>query len=215
MKNSTNYHDYVFKDGKLIGRFNDMYKYSDNIPWHQDKTAYKVFSDIDISILKQHNYESICEIGCGLGYFANRLHKELNYGLGRPKVTGVEISHEAVQKAKIQFPEICFITEDLIIRPLKNKQKYFDCVVIKATLWYVCHKLEHFMRNALSMIKEGGFLYVSQSFPEEKDWVGKEIIDSPERLYEILSQYAVPIHYCVEWELNYSGRPYVHFLGKV
>lgn len=78
MSHSTDYHDYVFKDGKLVGKFDEMYKYSREIPWHQDKNAYSVFSNIDIAILKQYKYESICEIGCGLGYFTNRLHKELS-----------------------------------------------------------------------------------------------------------------------------------------
>lgn len=78
MSHTTDYHEYVFKDGKLIGKFEEMYRYSKEIPWHQDKTVYSVFSNIDISILRQFKYKYICEIGCGLGYFSNRLYKELN-----------------------------------------------------------------------------------------------------------------------------------------
>lgn len=78
MKKQIDYHDYVFKDGKLVGKFDEMYKYSAEIPWHQDKTVYSVFSEIDIAILKQYKYESICEIGCGLGYFSNRLYSEIS-----------------------------------------------------------------------------------------------------------------------------------------
>ena len=77
MKFSRDYHDYVFKNGKLVGKFDEMYKNSSEIPWHQDETAYRVFSEIDIAILKQYEYESVCEIGCGFGYFTNRLHEEL------------------------------------------------------------------------------------------------------------------------------------------
>ncbi len=34
---STDYHDYVIKNGKLIGEFEQMYKNSAGIPWHQDE----------------------------------------------------------------------------------------------------------------------------------------------------------------------------------
>lgn len=82
MKYSEDYHDYVFKNGKLIGKFDEMYRFSREIPWHQDKAAYKVFSDIDIAILKQHTHDTILDIGCGIGYFTNRLYQELKNTLG-------------------------------------------------------------------------------------------------------------------------------------
>jgi|TARA_B100000315_G_scaffold178802_1_gene167474 hypothetical protein len=34
---SDDYHDYVIKDGRLIGEFEQMYKNSRDIPWHQDR----------------------------------------------------------------------------------------------------------------------------------------------------------------------------------
>ena len=119
MNHSTDYHDYIFKDGKLIGKFDEMYKCSEQIPWHQDKTAYSVFSDIDIAILKQYKYDSILEVGCGLGYFSNRLYKELCSNnnepspLSFPQVTGIDVSQTAIEKASKQFPEIRFIVGDL------------------------------------------------------------------------------------------------------
>ena len=33
---SDDYRDYVIKDGRLIGEFEQMYKNSRDIPWHQD-----------------------------------------------------------------------------------------------------------------------------------------------------------------------------------
>jgi hypothetical protein len=37
MEKSRDYHDYVFKNGKFIGKFDEMYQYSENIPWNQDQ----------------------------------------------------------------------------------------------------------------------------------------------------------------------------------
>ena len=36
MTDSTDYHDYVSKDGKSIGDFESMYRNSDTTPWHQN-----------------------------------------------------------------------------------------------------------------------------------------------------------------------------------
>ena len=46
--NSDDYHDFVIKDGKLIGEFDLMYKKSKDIPWHQDKQ--KDWLDIRLTI---------------------------------------------------------------------------------------------------------------------------------------------------------------------
>jgi len=213
MEHSRDYHDYVFKKGKFIGRFEEMYRYSSEIPWHQNKTAYWIFSDIDIAILEHFKFGSICDIGCGLGYFTNRLYKELNFRVNRPKVTGVDISPAAIEKAQSLFPQIRFVRGDSLKRESLPKEK-FDLVVAKETLWYVCNALEGFLQNVLCMVKNDGLFYVSQSFPREKKWVGQEVIDSPQTLKNILAKYTAPIHYCVEYDPLGNERPLIHFLGR-
>jgi len=215
VKYSRDYHEYVFKNGKFLGKFDDMYKYSSVKPWHQDETAYRIFSDIDILILKQYKFRSVCEIGCGLGYFTKRLSKELVFKSGKgSKVTGIDISEEAIRKASKLFPKIEFIKGNLIEeKPLKDKT--FELVIAKEILWYVTHKLDRFLDNATDMVRGGGLFYVSQSFPEKKNWSGQKIINSPEKLKEILMCYAKPVYYCLEYDWNYHGRPFVHFLGRV
>lgn len=119
----------------------------------------------------------------------------------------------AIEKAKNLFPEIHFITVGMLKeRPLKDK--HFDLVVIKEVLWYVCHQLPQFLKNALDMVKENGFLYISQSFPENDKWVGHDVIDSPETLQKILSSYTKPLSICVEIEKERCKGQYVHYLGK-
>ncbi len=215
MTSSTDYHEFVFKDGKFLGKFEEMYKHSSEIPWHQDQTAFWVHSEIDIAILKQFKYETICEIGCGLGYFSDRLHKEMTSKRGRhPEVTGIDISRTAIEKAALSFPEIKFVQGDLLKEdPLPGKQ--FDLVVVKEVIWYICQHVPVFFKSVISKLNDNGFLYVSQSFPESDHWVGKEIIASHEALKQILCNYARPVHYCVEWDWNFNGRPLVHFLGII
>lgn len=209
------YHRYVFKKGKLLGKFEDMYCHSRDIPWHQDKTAHYVFSEIDIAILKQYTYESICDIGCGLGFFTYRLLTDLSAPDGkRPRVTGIDISPTAVKKASAKFPEIRFLSGDFVKQNILPGEK-FSIVVVKDIFWYILDNLPGFMRNALSMIKKDGFLYVSQSFPASGAWVGKDIIDKPDKLLDTLSSYAVPVYRSVEINDKFENNPHLHFLGRL
>ena len=70
MKYPDDYHEYVFKEGKLIGKFEEMYRHT-SMPWHQDETAYRIFSEIDLTILRQRKYEKVLDVGRGLGCCAS------------------------------------------------------------------------------------------------------------------------------------------------
>jgi len=116
----SDYHDYVFKDGQFVGKFEEMYKNSTEIPWHQDQTSYAIFTDIDIAILKhfqsKYKFENICEVGCGYGYVTNRIKKELSIDNTTIRVTGLDISKTAIERAREAFPDINFIVCDIIKR---------------------------------------------------------------------------------------------------
>mgnify|MGYP001242404944 CR=1 FL=1 len=214
MGHSTDYHDYVFKDGCLVGKFEDMYKYSSEVPWYQDKEAYAASSDIDIAILKQFKYDSICEIGCGLGYFTDRLYNELSYSRGTPKVTGIDVSQTAVKKAKVLFPQIRFIKSNLLIeRPMSDG--CFDLVVIKDVLWYVCHDLDQFYKNVIDMIMSKCMIYISQSFPVlEKPFVGKDVFPNPQALLTIFEKDFNGLTLNIFHRLNFKEEgPCFHWLG--
>lgn len=217
MKYPDDYHEYVFKDGKLIGKFEEMYHFSKDIPWHQDKTAHKVSSDIAIAILKQYRYNTILDVGAGLGYFTNRLSKELknSFGGGRPLVTGVEISQTAVEHAKKKYPHIKFLVSD-IRKSNFLKGRKFDLVVCKELMWYVFDRLDVVKKNLNNAVKKDGYLFISQCFPEEyargEDFVGRAVIGSPFQLKAIFEN-TVPLKYfCIEWDSNYNQAPVAHIL---
>lgn len=52
---SDNYRDYVIKDKRLVGRFDDMYRHAAEIPWHQDETANAIFSDLTVTLLRRRS----------------------------------------------------------------------------------------------------------------------------------------------------------------
>src|SRR4051794_3572773 len=78
MNKSNDYHDYVFRDGKLVGEFEEMYRNSAIIPWHQDEQAHW----IDVRLTKEMvrdigKIDQIHDLGCGTGHYLNLIAEEL------------------------------------------------------------------------------------------------------------------------------------------
>jgi trans-aconitate methyltransferase len=103
------YQDYVIKDGKFIGEFEKMYQKFDN-PWHQIEAVDDSYSRLStILTLKSYGIKSVLEVGCGLGKFTNYIHAQLP----DIKIVGMDISETAVKKAKLSYPDIEFVTDNL------------------------------------------------------------------------------------------------------
>ncbi len=212
---STDYHDYVFKHGKLLGDFDGMYLHSADVPWHQDKTAFDVSADLDIAILARERYDSICDIGAGLGHFTQRLHGELRTVEGRPPaVTGFDISSTAVAEATRRWPDIRFIEGDLLGDTWQCPTDRFDLVVAKDILWYVCHRLDEFLGRLVELVSNGR-LHISQSFPASADWVGRDVIPSHDALLEHMRRFVEIDYHCAECDARWNGGSAVHILGHV
>ena len=98
------YQDYVIKDGKFIGKFEEMYQKFDD-PWHQSEDGY--FDDLSRKIvahfIKQYQITSSVEFGCGLGKTMNFIQKETNID-----TLGIDISETAIKKAKEKYPDMSF-----------------------------------------------------------------------------------------------------------
>lgn len=183
---SSDYHDYVIKNGKLIGDFEGMYNYSSEIPWHQDQTAYWITSTILLELVALYGpYANACEIGCGLGYFSNRLFEKLHI-----PITGYDISSVAIEKATKRYPKLFFKQMDIT----KDSKGYFDCIIVKEILWYVFPHLDTVIQNIGKMLSNNGTLVISQSFPPNSDYVGRRVISSPNHLRDIFAS---------EFELQY------------
>lgn len=149
------YHDYVIKDGKFIGKFDEMYsKFQD--PWMQKTQPNKYSRMAGILHIKNFNIQSVLECGCGLGYYANWIKHETGIV---PK--SVDVSPVAIEKAKKLFPELDFevsdITQDL------HKYKELDCILFAEIVWYILPQL----KNIFGVLKKdfkGKHLLVNQVF---------------------------------------------------
>jgi len=186
---STDYHDYVIKNGKLIGDFEGMYKFSSELPWHQDATAYWVNASLLLELIAAYQpYETISEIGCGLGYFSDRLQRKM----ANSKITGYDISATAVAKAAELFPAITFQQLDIRKKPGKTA----DCVICKEIMWYIFPQLDQVISNVDEMLSDNGIVCISQYFPPNPDYVGHEVINSPEHLRDIFGKHFELLYFC-------------------
>ena len=205
---STRYQDYVIRDGKYIGRFEDMYRNAAEIPWHQDETVSAVFSDLTVAILKRRGIRSLLDVGCGMGYMAERLRREIP---GLSRIMGLDISSTAVARATEMFPDIEFVSSTLDALSLEER---FDVVVSKDVLWYVLDNLPDYLAGLAR--RSSHWVYLGQSFPDQRPFYGEEILPNAQSLLTYLKERGYSVVYSVvERDAAYGGREYVHALIEV
>jgi 2-polyprenyl-3-methyl-5-hydroxy-6-metoxy-1,4-benzoquinol methylase len=149
------YHDYVIKDGKFIGKFDEMYS-EFNDPWGQSTQPNKYSRMAGIIHIKNFKIRTILECGCGLGYYADWIHRETQI---IPK--SVDISSIAIDKAKKLFPHLDF--EAVNICNELTKFKDYDCVLLSEIIWYILPDLKQLF-TILEKDFKGKYLLVNQVF---------------------------------------------------
>ena len=142
---SSDYHDYVFKNGELVGDFENMYKFSKNIPWHQDQMENLLDIRITVEITKRFMpFNYILDFGCGLGYYLKLLENMLSQPkFPKLKLIGYDVSKTCCEKGSQLFPDIKYFLFDLTnpnaINPNINLEGR-NLIVIKGALWCVFPK---------------------------------------------------------------------------
>jgi SAM-dependent methyltransferase len=208
------YHDYVFKDGRFVGAFDEMYRFSKGIPWDQDKRCNDWYAEVGVMMLRDKGpYSSILEMGGGLGYFADKLRRYALRGGGT--MHSFDVSAEAVRRASEMHPGIEFWVEDVTRSTYAPRQRY-DLVVIRDVFWYVFEHIHTVVENIARSVKPQGHVYVCQSFPAlDRPFVGKETIPNPDALLGFFSPKFKPVHSMrLRQHLIESDGPILHFLSQ-
>lgn len=211
---SSDYHDYVIKDGKLIAEFELMYQKSKETPWHQDSTAHSLFTDIDIAIINSFfrrwkpvncSHLNMLDLGCGLGYTTERLRSELVAPV-KSKWFGFDISPTAVEKASHMFPKVEYHAVDILDKKINSKYKNkFDFIYIKDIIWYVCDKIDLVVENLKYMLSSqngGGIIYILQFFPDKEEFYGKDVFPSEYEAMRYFSKHFKKIYFSSTREQN-------------
>ena len=164
-KSEKNYHDYVIKDGKFIGEFENMYSDCQD-PWGQSAQPNKYSRSAGIWHMKNYGVKSVLECGSGLGYYSNWIYRDTGI---IPK--GLDLSSTAVEKAKELFPDLDFEVAD-ISKDLARYKNY-DCVLFAEILWYILPDLKNIFKVLESDFK-GKYLLVNQVFYKGTQKYGTE-----------------------------------------
>jgi len=125
------YQDYVIKDGRFVGRFEEMYRLFDD-PWHQSeqrvsRESYSRWATI--LHIRRFGITSLVECGAGLGNFTQLISEETG-----ARVTGIDISETAVHKARSRYPKLRFEADTV-----DNLARYrdHDAVLFAEITWYL------------------------------------------------------------------------------
>lgn len=206
---NNRYQDFVFRDGKFVGQFEQMYRSSAEVPWHQDETANAIFSDITVAILRRCRPSSMLDVGCGLGYFTERVRAEIPT---LSSVVGVDISPTAIDKAQRMFPSIRFLAGTL--EELSLPERTFDVVSSKDVIWYVLDGLAGYVERLARLSRR--FVYIGQSFPDRRPYYGESVLPDAAALLGFLAQHGYRTAYsAIEVDSQYGGREYLHALIEV
>ena len=165
MKKYSRYQDYVIKNGKFIGEFENMYKdYED--PWNQtSREVHSLEKTIAIDILKSKGHHKPLEYGCGLGHYTNRLYESLG------NAGGIDISKTAIKKANETYPHINFFHGDVLDFNVIDKFNP-DCLCYVEITWYILDKLNDLKIGLLKNYSGKGFYHSLQTYNNKEQQYG-------------------------------------------
>lgn len=158
---ANNYQDYVIKDGRLIGRFEEMYQNCDD-PWNREKMGPICIED---SLVRraceftklQEGHCCAIDLGCGVGAVV------ANISSVSDRLVGIDISETAISKAKTRLPQHDFRvgdTQDLIKRQGNLANLDYDAynlIILCHVTWYILDDLKAF-RAWLSEAWKGKYI---------------------------------------------------------
>lgn len=166
---SKDYHDYVIKDGKFIGEFEQMYQNVDN-PWPETK------GDMDNNKASLHakrffqnlNITSALSLGGGTGdhlaWFLqqNDLCNSCN----------VEISSTACKISRDKYPSLKVENKSILSYLENAKLEQFDLIIMREIIWYILSDIDMIYQN-LKLNFPGKYILVELTFPEDQKY-GRE-----------------------------------------
>ena len=156
------YQDYVIRDGRLIGEFEQMYRDFPD-PWHES-TSEEFASDkaAGLNLLARlkarHGVKRVLEIGCGFGHYSARIA-----ALGLATV-GLDISATAIERARSLHRSVEFLVGKLDdYHVLRNQRP--DVIVMAEVTWYVLGHLRTFLDFARREFPNTYILHLLNTYP--------------------------------------------------
>jgi SAM-dependent methyltransferase len=99
---SAPYHPFVFRDGRFVGEFEEMYAAADRDgfdPWEQDSADAR---HDEVATLRPEDVRALLDLGCGKGTLTARL------AAGCERAVAYDVSPTAIRTARARYPWIDF-----------------------------------------------------------------------------------------------------------
>lgn len=200
------YQDYVIKDGKLVGKFEEMYRNCDD-PWELQKKQ-PITESIILHILRQMNCRRVLEVGCGFGRISDQIRAA---GI---EVLGVDVAPTAIAKARALYPETKFEVGDLLDFDRYRAFKA-DVIVLSQITWYVLDKLDAFLEFMRTECPRTRLLHVLTIYAPGVQKYGVDKFTDEEGIRRYFGKAGMRF---LEWGELYTsieaGNGYTYFLGE-
>lgn len=202
------YQDYVIKDGRLIGEFDEMYQ-DFNDPWDQStREIYALEKMIGLELLEKHGNKKPLEYGCGLGQYTQKLYEKFGCA------GGIDISTTAIRKARQSFSGPSFYATDLLDQDVLRSFKP-DCICMIEITWYILEQLEKFKRLLLETSSGCGFFHSLMTYAPGQQKYGVEYFTNLEEIKEYWSDIIAISDWGQIGNVEYGGGYRTFFYGKI
>jgi len=152
----------------FVGDFEGMYRDVPD-PWGCESEADSLNNIIFLEMLfDKQRYDSILDIGCGLGHFTERLYRRNGGG----RVCGSDISETAVDKARLRYPRLDFRIMNVLREGIPER---YGLVVLSEVLWYVLDDLAGVFGRIKDALAADGCLGIKQYFPDDQRF-GRDVL---------------------------------------
>lgn len=174
------YQDYVIKDGKFIGKFEEMYQKFDD-PWHQKENLNDFYSRMLTPVtLRKYQLRNVVEIGCGLGAFTNYL----NTMVPDCSITGMDISETAIKRTQKTYPDITFVRGG-VLEFSKEPCMEIEAIIFSEIMWYILEDIDDVIKN-LSEKFQGKLVIINQIFYKGEQRYGNDFFTCLEEMVQYI-----------------------------
>lgn len=201
----TRYQDYVIKDGKLVGEFEEMYRDFDD-PWEQTtREEWASEKAAALNLIQRLKAKKVIELGCGLGHYTKKIE---NLGV---ETMGIDVSRTAIEKAKSYYPACSFVVGDILDFSIYRDFRP-DVIVMAEITWYVLDKLDRFIEFLKTEMPNAYLIHLLTTYPDGVQQYGR---DKFTNLQQIMTYFGAQY---MEWgEISYpemEGCKRTYFLGR-
>ncbi len=202
------YQDYVIRDGRLIGEFEEMYRDFDD-PWEQTaREADALDKTIGVELLKKYGHQRPLEYGCGLGQYTARLYDELG------AAAGLDISDTAIAKARQRYSGPLFFVGDILDQlPIRAFEP--DSIVFAEITWYVLESLAAFKEVSCQALHGKGFLHTLTTYPPGRQAYGADYFKNLEEIMDYWSDVVDIKEWCIVSKKDGLGVSKSLFYGQI